>query len=70
MRLKLKKALRPLLFTAGGMLAGLVYYFLVGCATGNCAIMSNPIQSMLYMGLIGLLLSGIFVKRSESECNT
>ena len=70
MRIKLKKVLRPSLFALGGMAVGLAYYFLVGCSTGSCAITSNPVRSMLYMGLIGLLLSGIFGKRSENQCNT
>lgn len=70
MRIKLKKVLRPSLFALGGMAVGLAYYFLVGCSTGSCAITSNPVRSMLYMGLIGLLLSGIFGKRCENQCNT
>lgn len=53
-----KKAKRPLLFTAGGALAGLVYYLLVGCSTGSCAITSNLFNTMVTTGLIGLLLSG------------
>lgn len=49
---------RAILFTAGGALTGLGYYALVGCPTGSCAITSNPFSTMVYMGLIGLLLSG------------
>lgn len=70
MKIKLKKVVRPSLFALGGMAVGLAYYFLVGCTTGSCAITSNPVRSMLYMGLIGLLLSGIFGKRCENQCNT
>lgn len=54
----LKKLLRPLLFTAAGALAGLIYYYAVGCSTGSCAITSSPVSSMLYLGLVGLVLSG------------
>lgn len=53
-----EKTKRPLLFTAGGALAGLVYYALVGCSTGSCAITSNLFNTMVTTGLIGLLLSG------------
>lgn len=53
----IKKWLRPILFTLAGALTGLGYYVLVGCSTGSCAITSSPINSMLYMGLIGWLLS-------------
>ena len=48
MKSKLKKLLRPFLFTVGGALAGLGYYYVVGCSTGSCAITSNPIITMIY----------------------
>ena len=64
----LKRWLRPVLFTLGGMLVGLGYYYLVGCSTGNCAITSSPISSMLYVGLIGWLLSGVF-GGCKDKCN-
>ena len=63
--MKIGKWIRPVLFTVVGALAGLAYYRLIGCSTGSCAITSNPVSSMLYMGLIGWLISGIFGK----ECN-
>lgn len=53
----LKKWLRPALFVLGGALVGLGYYALVGCSAGTCAIASDPIRSMVYMGLVGWLLS-------------
>ena len=55
-----KKLLRPAVFTLCGALAGLGYYALVGCSTGSCAITASPVNTMLYMGLIGWLLSEIF----------
>lgn len=55
-----KKLLRPLLFAAGGALAGLAYYYIVGCPSGSCAITSDSLNSMLYFGLAGLILSGAF----------
>ena len=69
MKLKLKKWLRPFLFTVGGALVGLVYYYAVGCSTGSCPITSNPIITMIYMGVVGLLLSGLFGKRGGGKCN-
>ena len=60
MRQNRKKWLRPALFALGGALAGLAYYYLVGCSTGTCAITSNPFSSMLYLGFVGWLLSGAF----------
>ena len=57
--------LRPTLFTLGGALAGLIYYNLAGCA-----ITANPVNTMLYMGLIGFLISGLFTKGCNGGCNT
>ena len=60
MKEPMKKWLRPALFTLGGGLVGFAYYAWVGCATGSCAITSNPFSSIIYMALIGWLLSGVF----------
>ena len=68
-KMKNKKWLRPFLFTVGGALAGLGYYYVVGCSTDSCAITSNPIITMIYMGVIGLLLSGLFGKGCDGKCN-
>ena len=69
MKSKLKKWLRPFLFTVGGALVGLGYYYAVGCSTGSCPITLNPIITMIYMGVVGLLLSGLFGKRGDGKCN-
>ena len=53
-----------MLFTLGGALMGLGYYALVGCSTGSCAITASPVNTLLYMGLMGWLLSGIFGSQS------
>ena len=68
MKEKLKKWMRPLLFTLGGVIVGFLYYRFVGCSTGSCAIASDPVNSMIYMGLMGWLLSGVFGKGCSS-CN-
>ena len=68
MKKKLKKWMRPLLFTLGGVIVGYLYYRFVGCSTGSCAITSKPVNSMFYMGLMGWLLSGVFGKGCNS-CN-
>ena len=69
MKASLKKWLIPLLFTLGGALVGLAYYHFAGCATGSCAITSNPINAMLYMGLVGWLLSGVFSSGCAGGCS-
>ena len=68
MKEKLKKWMRPLLFTLSGVIVGYLYYRFVGCSTGSCAITSDPVNSMLYMGLMGWLLSCVFGKGCSS-CN-
>ena len=64
--MKIRKWIRPTLFTLGGALAGLAYYYFIGCSSGICPITSNPLGSMLYMGLIGWLISGIFSRECGS----
>ncbi len=66
---ELKKWLKPALFVLGGVLVGYLYYRFVGCASGTCAIASNPWMSMGYMGLVGWLLSGVLWKGCCSPCN-
>lgn len=68
MKKQIKKWLRPALFTLGGGLAGLGYYYLVGCSTGTCVITSSPVTSMAYMALMGWLLSGIFGSNCCGGC--
>ena len=68
--MKIKKILRPALFAVVGMLAGFGYYNLFSCADGSCAITSGPVRTMLYMGVIGLLLSGIFERKGEKSYHT
>ena len=69
MREKLKKRLKSILFTVGGALVGLIYYYFVGCASGSCPLTSHPLVTMAYMGLVGWLLSGIFGKGCGDKCN-
>ena len=57
----LRKFLQSTLFTLAGGLAGWLYYLLKGCTTG-CPIASSPTLSILYMALVGFLLSILFRK--------
>jgi hypothetical protein len=45
-----------------GSLGGYAYYFFVGCASGTCAITSNPLNSSLYGAMMGGLLFSAFKK--------
>lgn len=50
-----------------GAIAGYLYYFYVGCASGTCAITSKPFNSTLYGALMGGLLFNIFVKSPKKS---
>lgn len=50
-----------------GALAGLAYWYFVGCASGTCAITSNPYISTIYGGVTGWLMFGIFKDRKNSN---
>jgi len=45
-----------------GAVAGYLYYFYVGCASGTCAITSKPLNSTLYGALMGGLIFNLFIK--------
>ena len=38
-----------------GAILGYLYYYYIGCASGSCAITSNPYISTAYGALIGLV---------------
>lgn len=69
MKFLTKSWLRPVLGIALGALAGLGYYYLIGCGSGTCPITANPITTMIYTALAGLLLSGAFSKERNNTCN-
>ncbi len=50
-----------------GALAGYLYYFYVGCASGTCAITSKPVNSTLYGALMGGLLCNMLNKEKSSD---
>jgi hypothetical protein len=60
------KFLKSNVFTIVGMVlgaaGGYLYYHFVGCASGTCAITSNPWISTLYGSMMGGLLLNTFQK--------
>lgn len=50
-----------------GAVAGYLYYFYVGCASGTCAITSKPLNSTLYGAVMGGLLFNMFVKSPKKQ---
>lgn len=58
-----KKIVIYALGIAAGLALGAVYYKLVGCRTGTCPLTSTVFRSMIYGGVLGFLVTGIFVSR-------
>ncbi len=50
-----------------GAIGGYIYYAQVGCASGTCAITSNPYMSILWGGMIGYLLGDMFRKKIKTR---
>ena len=50
-----------------GSIAGYLYYYFVGCASGTCAITSKPLNSTLYGALLGGLLVETFKKENKTN---
>lgn len=52
----MKKRYQKMLSGLGvGALLGFAYYYFIGCASGSCAITSNPFISTAYGAMIGLV---------------
>ena len=65
----MKKLIYPTVTIALGALAGFLYYALVGCATGTCAITASPYLSTLYGAVFGFLI-GIIVRPGNRKPKT
>jgi len=50
-----------------GSAGGYLYYYLVGCSSGYCPITSNPYVSIMYGGIVGLLLVLIFSTAKQEK---
>jgi phage shock protein E len=49
-----------------GAIGGYLYYHFVGCASGTCAITSNPLNSTFYGAMTGGLFLNMFnVEKSK-----
>ena len=56
-KIKKQKPRRIVLAMIIGAALGYAYYYFIGCSSGTCAITSNPINSILYAGFAGLVIS-------------
>ncbi len=53
-----------------GAIAGYLYYYYIGCASGSCAITSKPLNSTLYgsvMGGLALDMVNDWKKKGQKE---
>ena len=48
-----------------GAIGGYLYYHFIGCNSGTCAITSRPLNSTLYVALMGGLFLNIFKKGNK-----
>lgn len=63
---KIKKYFKLTLPALLGIIGGYAYYYYVGCNRG-CAITSNPYTSMIWGGVIGLLLTNFKSSKKVEE---
>ncbi len=61
---------KQILASSLGAIAGGLYYYFVGCKSGNCIIASNPFVIVPYGAVLGYLLLGSFSKREKSKSLT
>lgn len=45
-----------IMYIGGGAIVGYLYYRLIGCSTGACAITSRPLPSIIYGAAMGAML--------------
>lgn len=58
----IKKHVYTIIGVGVGALAGFLYWQQIGCASDQCAITSNPVNSTLYGALMGGLIVNTFKK--------
>ena len=63
----LKKHWLKIAGTIVGILGGYLYYHYVGCVSGTCPLTSNPYIMMIYGGLVGLFITGLFPVNRKSR---
>ena len=63
----IKKNILTISGIIAGAAGGFLYYYYVGCASGTCAITSNPFNSTAYGALMGGLLFSMFKKQPKER---
>ncbi len=62
-----KRYLPMMILVVAGLIAGFLYYRLVGCVSGACPITSNPYISTVYGGVLGTLIGYIVTPGKKKE---
>lgn len=62
-----KRYLPMMILAVVGLIAGFLYYRLVGCVSGACPITSNPYISTVYGGVLGTLIGYIVTPGKKKE---
>ena len=65
--MKIKSIIPKGLIVIAGLGGGYLYYHFVGCHNGYCPISSNPYISVLYGGVVGLLLAMTFTTKKRKN---
>ena len=63
--IRLKKYLPDIVGAIIGGIAGFIYYYKVGCASGSCPIKSNPWLMTLWGAAMGYLIVGLFTSKRK-----
>ncbi len=50
-----------------GAISGFLYWFIIGCSSGSCAITSKPLNSIIYFAVLGGLIFSIFQKDKKTK---
>lgn len=58
------KNMTVIIGTLIGALAGYLYWKFIGCTTGSCPITSSPINSSIYIAVVGALIGAMFKRKS------
>jgi hypothetical protein len=62
----IKESLGAIIGTVIGGIGGFVYYRMVGCPSGACAITSNPWLTILWGATLGYLIGSTFNKKTKN----
>lgn len=63
---KMIKKIKFIIPVTLGIIGGYLYYYFIGCQRG-CAITSNPYTSMIWGGIIGMLLTNFGNSKNSEE---